>query len=135
MSATNYEKLKEFVIWKNGIGERFSEIKVLKITTQSNDEGNLKLGENTIFKVTIDKGSVDAKEIGLQIVISYPFIENNEPLSDIVNFELYKEDGQIVKYKAEVKPNELGKLNYGIRLFPISELQAYQQDSGILRWL
>ncbi len=135
MSANNYEKLKEFVIWKNGIGERFSEIKVLKITTQSNDEGNLKLGENTIFKVTIDKGSVDAKEIGLQIVISYPFIENNEPLSDIVNFELYKEDGQIVKYKAEVKPNELGKLNYGIRLFPISELQAYQQDSGILRWL
>lgn len=133
ISENNYDNLKKVVEWKNTIAEKCNSIKILNISVKSNNDGNLVFGETAEFKVTIDKGELNVSEIGLQIVLFYSVEDKN--LIDIVDFKYYKEYGNTVKFKATVKPNGLGKLDYGIRVFPVSDLLAYQQDSGILKWI
>ncbi|MBN2668424.1 MAG: alpha-glucan family phosphorylase [Bacteroidales bacterium] len=134
LKDNQFEALKMLVEWKNTIAERFEQIKVLKICSTTNDQKILKAGVDTHIEVVLDLNDVKPEEIGLQVVITYPFIEDNDNV-EIVNFNVYKKDESKITFRAKIKPNEVGRINYGIRMFPVCDSLEYQQDSGVLKWL
>lgn len=128
----DYAKAREIVAWKERVASAWDGIKVLNVEGY-NPALNNKTGQEYEVKVTIDTNGLN-KDLGLENVI-YKQESGEEKLWDTVQFDVIKEEGNIVTFGLKSQLKDAGVFRYAYRLYPKNEALPHRQDFAYVRWI
>lgn len=128
----DYAKAREIVAWKERVASAWDGIKVLNVEGY-NPALNNKTGQEYEVKVTIDTNGLN-KDLGLENVI-YKQESGEEKLWDTVQFDVVKEEGNIVTFGLKSQLKDAGVFRYAYRLYPKNEALPHRQDFAYVRWI
>ncbi|MBR6638921.1 MAG: alpha-glucan family phosphorylase [Muribaculaceae bacterium] len=131
LKASDYAKAREIVAWKERVASALDGIKVLNI--EGTSTSNSMTGQEYQVKVTIDTNGLN-KDLGLENVI-YKQESGEEKLWETVQFEIVKEEGNIVTFGLKSNLTDAGVFRYAYRLYPKNEALPHRQDFAYVRWV
>ncbi|WP_346862651.1 alpha-glucan family phosphorylase [uncultured Draconibacterium sp.] len=134
VKADSFKLAKELAEWKAKVAAKWDEIEVKKIEIIDGITQKMLMGEKYPVRVWVDLKGLNAKEIGLEVVIT----ENEDGKDRIVaavEFESEKCEGTVCCYKHIIKPDHPGSFAYSFRLFPKHEALPHRQDFKYVKWI
>ena len=132
LKANDYAKAREIVAWKERVASAWDGIKVLNVEGYNAALNNM-TGQPYEVVVTIDTNGL-GKDLGLENVI-YKQESGEEKLWDTVQFEVVKEDGNIVTFALKSILKDAGVFRYAYRIYPKNEALPHRQDFAYVRWV
>lgn len=132
LKAKDYAKAREIVAWKERVASAWDGIKVLNVEGFNPALNNM-TGQEYQVQVTIDTNGL-SKDLGLENVI-YKQDSGEEKLWDTVQFEVVKEEGNIVTFGLKSTLKDAGAFRYAYRLYPKNDALPHRQDFAYVRWI
>jgi len=132
LKAKDYAKAREIVAWKERVAAAWDGIKVLNVEGCTAPQNN-STGQEYQVTVTIDTNGLN-KDLGLENVI-YKYENGEEKLWDTVQFEVLKEEGNIVTFGLKSTLTDAGEFRYAYRVYPKNEALPHRQDFAYVRWV
>ena len=132
LKANDYAKAREIVAWKERVASAWDGIKVLNVEGYNAALNNM-TGQPYEVVVTIDTNGL-GKDLGLENVI-YKQESGEEKLWDTVQFEVVKEEGNIVTFALKSILKDAGVFRYAYRIYPKNEALPHRQDFAYVRWV
>ena len=83
-------------------------------------------------KAVIDTNGL-GRSLGLEMVV-YRMENGEERLYETRQFNVTKEDGNVLTYELHDKIHDAGVYRYGFRLYPSNPNLAHRQDFAYVRW-
>ena len=131
LKAKDYAKAREIVAWKERVAAAWDGIKVLGVESAA-PQAN-RTGQEYQVTVTVDTNGLN-KDLGLENVI-YKYENGEEKLWNTVQFEVVKEEGNIVTFGLKSTLTDAGEFHYAYRLYPKNEALPHRQDFAYVRWI
>lgn len=131
LSADNFAKAKEIVAWKEKVAQEWDGIKVESL--ESSDLTNSTTGTDFTVRAVVDTNGI-GKDLGLEQVI-YKKEGNDEVFAGTCQFDIIKQDGNIVTYQLNSKLKDAGVFRYGYRLYPKNADLPHRMDFAYTRWI
>ena len=131
----NYTYASKVTLWKNDILEKWHDIKVISETLpQTNQENALDTDDNFIARIELDLNGLSYEEIGVEILFARKY--NDEITSIIYKQELeVSVEGDITVYSCNIPIYRAGVHDFVFRVFPKSDLIAYNEDISLVKWI
>lgn len=142
LSENNYEIAKVIASYKEDTAEKWDHIEVISanigdVNALDNMSGQINSleGDLIISEVVVDKKDLKT-DLGVDIVATQfdPETHENKFLTS-VQFKLVKQEGSKLYFRGEWKTANSGIINYGIRIFPVSEYMPHRMDLAYVRWV
>ena len=131
LKAKDYAKAREIVAWKERVAAAWDGIKVLNVESAAPQTN--RTGQEYQVTVTVDTNGLN-KDLGLENVI-YKYENGEEKLWNTVQFEVLKEEGNIVTFGLKSSLTDAGEFRYAYRLYPMNEALPHRQDFAYVRWI
>jgi starch phosphorylase len=132
LSADNYALARQIVAWKERVAAAWDGVRVLDVN-QNGDLAHGVTGGPYVIDVVIDTNGL-GKDLAIENVIYY--VDNGEDrYVGKEDFEVVKEEGNILTYRLSSKLKEAGVFRYGYRLYPKNDQLPHRQDFAFTRWI
>jgi len=134
LTADDCKLAKEIVAWKEDVASKWDGIKVFDLKSQENFNQNAGVtGETNTIKAIIDTNGI-GKDLGLEMV-SYKQENGNESLWKVREFNVIKEEGNVLTYELKAQILDPGVFRYGFRLYPKNPNLPHRMDFAFTRWI
>ena len=131
LTADNYAKAKEIAAWKEKVAAAWDGIKVFDIETS--DIANSTTGTDYSVRAIIDTNGL-GKDLGLELVV-YKNMDGEEKFCYTKQFDVIKEEGNVLTYQLNAKLKDAGVFRYGYRLYPVNPALPHRMDFAYTRWI
>ena len=131
LAANDYAKAKEIVAWKEKEAAAWDGIKVFDV--ESSDVANSVTGTDYTVRAIIDANGL-GRNLGLELVV-YKKEGNEENFAYTKEFDVIKEEGNVLTYQLNAKLKDAGVFRYGFRLFPKNADLPHRMDFAYTRWI
>lgn len=131
LTANDYAKAKEIVAWKEKVAAAWDGIKVFDV--EASDVANSVTGTDFTVRAIIDTNGL-GRDLGLELVV-YKKEGSEETFSYTKEFEVIKEEGNVLTYQLNAKLKDAGVFRYGFRLFPKNADLPHRMDFAYTRWI
>jgi phosphorylase/glycogen(starch) synthase len=131
MAKDDFVMVKRVSSWKKRIKRAWSNISVVDFTLFNGSTEALEMDHLYKAQVTLDLNEISASDVGVELIIT----ENGERLISSHEFTLDKASIDKAQYQANVTIGQPGTFNYGIRIFPKSDLLPHRQDINLVKWI
>ena len=131
LAANDYAKAKEIVAWKEKVAAAWDGIKVFDV--ESSDVANSVTGTDYTVRAIIDANGL-GRNLGLELVV-YKKEGNEENFAYTKEFDVIKEEGNVLTYQLNAKLKDAGVFRYGFRLFPKNADLPHRMDFAYTRWI
>ena len=131
LAANDYAKAKEIVAWKEKVAAAWDGIKVFDV--ESSDVANSVTGTDYTVRAIIDTNGL-GRNLGLELVV-YKKEGNEENFACTKEFDVIKEEGNVLTYQLNAKLKDAGVFRYGFRLFPKNADLPHRMDFAYTRWI
>lgn len=132
LKAKDYAKAREIVAWKERVVAAWDGVKVLNVEGGNAPQNNY-AGQEYQVAVTIDTNGL-SKDLGLENVV-YKYENGEEKLWNTIQFDVIKEEGNIVTFGLKSNLTDAGEFRYAYRLYPKNEALPHRQDFAYVRWI
>ena len=131
LSADNFAKAKEIAAWKEKVAAAWDGIKVFDVETS--DMSNTTSGRDFSVRAIVDTNGI-GKDLGLEMVI-YKNMDGEEKFCGTEQFDVIKEEGNVLTYQLHSKLKDAGVFRYGFRLYPKNADLPHRMDFAFTRWI
>ncbi len=131
LAANDCAKAKEIVAWKEKVAAAWDGIKVFDV--ESSDVANSVTGTDYTVRAIIDANGL-GRNLGLELVV-YKKEGNEENFAYTKEFDVIKEEGNVLTYQLNAKLKDAGVFRYGFRLFPKNADLPHRMDFAYTRWI
>ncbi len=131
LSANDYSKAKEIVAWKEKVAAAWDGIKVFDV--EASDVANSVTGTDFTVRAIIDTNGL-GRDLGLELVV-YKKEGGEENFAYTQEFDVIKEEGNVLTYQLNAKLKDAGVFRYGFRLFPKNPALPHRMDFAYTRWI
>ncbi len=131
LGADGYAQAKAIVAWKEKVASEWDGIKVFDVVTS--EQNNAIAGNDYSTRVIIDTNGI-GHDLGVEQVI-YKVENGEEKLWETMQFDVVREEGNVLTYELRGKLKDAGVFRYGIRLYPRNPALPHRQDFAYTRWI
>jgi len=131
LTANDYAKAKEIVAWKEKVAAAWDGIKVFDV--EASDVANSVTGTDFTVRAIIDTNGL-GRDLGLELVV-YKKEGGEENFAYTQEFDVIKEEGNVLTYQLNAKLKDAGVFRYGFRLFPKNPALPHRMDFAYTRWI
>jgi len=137
--AAQFEKLaandcavaRDIVAWKERVASAWDGIKVFDVETENLT--GLSTGTDYLTRAIVDTNGI-GRDLGLELV-AFKMQDGGEHLVMTKQFDVVKEEGNVLTYQVSGKLREAGVFRYGYRLYPKNPNLVHRQDFAYTRWI
>jgi len=135
VAADSYKIARDISMWKDLVARQWNSIEVQNIDITNTANEALALGRTYQGELVMKIGTMDAQDIGAELVLT-----ENSPEGQITNIEkiqlpLTKFEKGEAHFAIELNPKRAGSFNYGFRVYPKNENIPYRQDFAFVKWV
>ena len=132
LEANNYALAKDIVAWKENVAAAWDGIKVFDVITE--DSGNNTVtGQPYSVKIIVDTNGL-GKDLAVENVI-YKSENGEEKLYNKIDFEVVKEEGNVLTYELKSTLTDAGVFRFAYRIYPKNAELPHRQDFAFTRWV
>ncbi|MDE6073910.1 MAG: DUF3417 domain-containing protein, partial [Muribaculaceae bacterium] len=131
LSQNDYALAKEIVAWKENIAQLWDGVKVIDVITSN--VTNAVTGTEYETTVVIDTNGI-GRDLHVEQV-AYRAEGGEEILSSTSQFEVVKEEGNIITYSLKGTIKNAGVFRFGYRIYPYNNELPHRQDFAYVRWI
>lgn len=131
LTANDYAKAKEIVAWKEKVAAAWDGIKVFDV--EASDVANSVTGTDFTVRAIIDTNGL-GRDLGLELVV-YKKEGSEENFAYTQEFDVIKDEGNVLTYQLNAKLKDAGVFRYGFRLFPKNPALPHRMDFAYTRWI
>ncbi len=131
LADKDFALAKEIVAWKEKVAAQWDGIKVFDIRTQSEGTPGI-TGQAVQYEAIVDTNGI-GRDLGLELVV-YRLQDGQETLLKKEEFNIIKEEGNVLTYRLDTRILDAGVFRYGFRLFPRNPNLPHRQDFAFTRW-
>ena len=131
LEANDCALAKEIVAWKEKVVAAWDGVKVLDFKTDGSAASST--GQAYDVEAVVDTNGL-GRSLGLEFVV-YRVEDGVEHLYEVRQFDVVKEDNNILTYALHGKIHDAGVYRYGYRLYPNNPNLAHRQDFAYVRWI
>ena len=130
---SDFEKGKEFSIWKSNLQANWDKVRILSIDEKVKN-GELTVG--TKYKITAEValGNLSPNDVEVQIYYGKVDEQNIPHSNEFVNMKNSSgENGKYI-YTGEINCERTGQFGYTLRVLPNNSLLINQFELGLIKW-
>ena len=131
LKANDFAEAKEIVAWKERIASLWDGVKVLDVNTSNLN--NASAGDEYETVITVDTNGI-GRDLRIEQVV-YKSENGEERLWMTNQFEIVKEEGNIVTYRLKGTIKDAGVFRYGYRIYPYNPALPHRQDFAYTKWV
>ena len=131
LSQNDYALAKEIVAWKENIAQLWDGVKVIDVITSN--VTNAVTGTEYETTIVIDTNGI-GRDLHVEQV-AYRAEGGEEILSSTSQFEVVKEEGNIITYSLKGTIKNAGVFRFGYRIYPYNNELPHRQDFAYVRWI
>ena len=131
LKANNFEVAKKIVAWKERIASLWNGIKVFDVITT--DKTNTTTGDKFTTKVIVDTNGI-GKDLHVELVV-YKTEDGVEKLWRTEQFEVVKEEGNVITYELNDSVIDAGVFRFGYRIYPTMKELPHRMDFAYCKWV
>jgi len=135
LRANDDKLIRDVTSWKRWVRNSWNEVEVTKVEMPDIYAQQLGIGETYKINLVIDLKSLVGMDISVQAVFADIEDGGRARMLSVEEFALEKTDGSKLYYTLNHKLNLPGVYNFGIRMFPKSDLLPNKQDMCCVRWI
>lgn len=132
----NWQKGKDFTIWKANLLGNWDKLKFISVTDSSNGD-ELKIGAKYKITAEVSVGSLTNDDIEVQIY--YGKLDNvnfaNENSYETMKCVDCDKSIGTFKYEGSISCNSTGEFGYTLRILPKNSLLINQFELGVIKWV
>ncbi|MDE6692073.1 MAG: alpha-glucan family phosphorylase, partial [Muribaculaceae bacterium] len=132
LKANDYALAKETAAWKQDIASKWDGIKVFDVKTNALATDYV-TGTEYEIEAIIDTNGI-GKDLGLELVV-FKKEDGEEHIWKKQDFDVVKEEGNVLTYKLVSKLKDPGVYRYSFRLYPKNPNLPHRQDFAFTRWI
>ena len=132
LQADNFALAKSIASWKEKVAAAWDGIKVLNVL-HSGELSNSITGEPVHIEVTVDTNGL-GRDLALEMVV-YRQKDGCESFVRTEQFNVVKEEGNVLTYELKTKLRDAGVFRYGFRLYPKNAELPHRQDFAFTHWI
>jgi len=130
----NYEYAHAIAAWKTRVRQAWNGISLRRMDIE---QRTITFGEKLRFEVAVRLNGLDPKDVVVEMLIGLYTKKEKLRDSNRYNFEAtgtMTELGENI-FALEVQPEQCGKLEYFVRVYPFHEMLTHPVEMGMMRWL
>jgi starch phosphorylase len=131
LAADNFAKAKEIAAWKEKVAAAWDGIKVFDI--EGSDISKTTTGSDYAVRAIVDTNGL-GKDLGLEMVV-YKSQDGEEKFWYTRQFDVLKQEGNVITYQLHAKLKDSGVFRYGFRLYPVNADLPHRMDFAYTRWI
>ncbi|MDE6810675.1 MAG: alpha-glucan family phosphorylase [Muribaculaceae bacterium] len=131
LSQNDYALAKEIVAWKENIAQLWDGVKVIDVITSN--VTNAVTGTEYETTIVIDTNGI-GRDLHVEQV-AYRAEGGEEILSSTSQFEVVKEESNIITYSLKGTIKNAGVFRFGYRIYPYNNELPHRQDFAYVRWI
>ncbi len=132
LAENSYALAKDIVAWKEKVAAAWDGIKVFDVITE--DSGNNSVtGQPYSVKIIVDTNGL-GKDLAVENVI-YKSENGEEKLYGRIDFEVVKEEGNVLTYELKSTLADAGVFRFAYRIYPKNAELPHRQDFAFTRWV
>lgn len=132
LEANNYALAKDIVAWKEKVAAAWDGIKVFDVIAE--DGGNNAVtGQPYSVKIIVDTNGL-GKDLAIENVI-YKSENGEEKLYNKIDFEVVKEEGNVLTYELKSTLADAGVFRFAYRIYPKNAELPHRQDFAFTHWV
>ena len=135
LKKDDYKLTNEIVEWKNKVLSQWEKITVIKSEYPDSTLRPIILGEKVTSRLTLDIGSLNPDDIGVEVLYGTKKEDGNVELLFVFPLKFYKANGSIVSYQREVQAGLTGVYDFAFRIFPKNDLLPHRMDFPGVKWV
>ncbi len=124
---------KEIVAWKEKVAAAWDGIKVFNVNISDDIYNNSTTGQTYTVQIVLDTNGL-GKDIAIESVI-YKTENGNEKFWGTKEFDVVKEEGNVLTYELKSTLKDAGIFRYGYRMYPKNAALPHRQDFAYTRWI
>lgn len=134
--ANDYALAQELSTWKKKMIRSWDSIEVISVKTPDITKTPIMAGKVYPSEVVLDLKELSPEDIGVECIL-VRVASRNKPAKIVMaqEFELSAISGKTAIYKTELKPQNAGLFDCGIRIFPKKKELPHRQDFSIVKWV
>ena len=125
----------EIVEWKDKVLSQWEKITVVKSEYPDSTLRPIILGEKVTSRLTLDIGSLNPEDIGVEVLYGSKKEDGNVELLFVFPLKFHKANGSIVSYQREVQAGLTGVYDFAFRIFPKNDLLPHRMDFPLVKWV
>ena len=130
----NYESAHAIAAWKARVRKAWSAVTLRRLDTP---QASINYGDSLRFEVAVRLNGLDPRDVVVEMLIG--LFTKREKLRDVNRYSFeatgtMTEAGEHI-FALEVQPEQCGKLEYRIRIYPFHEMLTHPFEMGMMRWL
>lgn len=133
LRANDYAHAREIVAWKEKVAAAWDGIKVFDVIVNDESNGNSVAGQKYSVQIIVDTNGL-GRDIAIENVI-YKHEDGEDKLWNKVDFEVVKEEGNVLTFELKSTLTDAGVFRYGYRIYPKNEALPHRQDFAFSRWV
>lgn len=131
----DFAMAKNIVAWKHKMARSWDSIEVISVNMPSIYKESISLGMEYDFEVKLSCGSLSAEDLGVELVVTNDKSSKTEDFLIKKSFTFVNQSGSMATFRLKYVTSQIGSFSIGLRVYAKNDLLAYQQDSGLLKWM
>ena len=131
LAENGYAIAKQIVAWKEKVAALWDGIKVFDVITT--DHTNTISGDKFSTKVIVDSNGI-GRDLHVELVV-YKQEDGEEKLQFTKQFEVVKEEGNVLTFELNDSIVDAGVFRYGYRIYPTMSELPHRMDFAFCRWV
>ena len=138
------KQAKNLVAWKQSIGQKWGQVKVLETKTdhaevtesrtESDSVDSVKVGEFLTINSTINLGEIKPEDVTVEVI--HGLLDSNH---NIVNYsvdalKLVSSKDGVSLYEGEIPCTKSGQQGFSVRVVPCHQEAALPQELSLISW-
>ncbi len=129
--ADDFAKARDIAAWKQHVAAAWDGIKVFDVKRA--EASNVVTGSTFVTDIIVDTNGL-GRDLGVEQVV-YRLENGEEVLSRIDEFEVVKEEGNVLTYELKDNIKDAGVFRFGYRIYPKNAELPHRQDFAFTRWI
>ena len=129
LRASNFEKAKELLSWKNEIKENWNSIRLS--SPQKGNLGGFNVKDNIELNVEVDLGKLDTEDVDVEL---YLVNEYDETIIRKMEIKEKIKDNHYL-YKTNLNLEDSGDYKYTFRVIPKQDELSTKHELGLIKWI
>jgi phosphorylase/glycogen(starch) synthase len=130
----NYAKAADIAIWKQHIYDSWEEIEVVNVDFPDTLKHDYHSGGKYHGEVVLALKKLKPEEVGIDMVLS----SNSNQMTvaeEVYELKFDKTADNLCFYSVDIELDDPGMFEYGIRIYPKSDLLKYKTEMNLVRWI
>jgi starch phosphorylase len=130
----NYKNAHVIAAWKARIRHSWTGVSLRRMDIE---RGVINFGDSLRFEIAVRLNGLDPKDVVVEMLIGLSYKREKLRNTNRYSFEatgMITDSGENI-FALEMQPEQCGKLEYRIRVYPNHELLTHPFEMGMMRWL